>query len=162
VVVEGSEPEEATMTVSTSTQRRWFTSYVQSLMSTIMEEPVEPDGDGDFPVPGDTAQAWVRATSHEPWGVQVFAAAAHNVPLRAAVLREINEINGSDPAIRVAFHAPGSVMVDYRLFADAVTEDNLRAVIGRVLSVADRIGPMLTALHGGTTPLTATPSQSEL
>src|SRR3954471_19125271 len=110
VVVEGSEPEEATMTVSTSTQRRWFTSYVQSLMSTIMEEPVEPDGDGDFPVPGDTAQAWVRASSHEPWGVQVFAAAAHNVPLRAAVLREINEINGSDPAIRVAFHAPGSVM----------------------------------------------------
>jgi hypothetical protein len=150
------------MAVSTSTQRRWFKSYVQSLLVAIMEESVEPDADGDFPVHGDTAQAWVRPATAEPWGVQVFAVAAHNVPMRAAVLREINEINGTDPAIRVALHAPGAVMVDYRLFADAVTADNLRAVIGRVLAVADRIGPMLTAVHGGTTPIAATPSPSDL
>jgi len=156
------ESEEATMTVSTTTQRRWFTSYVSSLMGAILAEPVQPDGDGDFPVHGHTAQCWVRPTAQEPWGVQVFALAAQNVPLRAAVLREINEANGSDPAIRVAFHAPGSVLVDYRLFADAVTEDNLRAVIGRVLAVADRIGPLLTAVHGGTTPIAATSSPSEL
>jgi hypothetical protein len=53
-------------------------------------------------------------------------------------------------------------MVDYRLFADAVTEDNLRGVLGRVLTVADRIGPMLTGVHGGTTPIAATSSPSEL
>ena len=149
------------MSVSTSTQRRWFKNYVQSLMTAIVEEPVTPDGDGDFPLHGQTAQAWVRPATAEPWGVVVFALAAQDVPLRAAVLREINEINGSDAAIRVAFHPPGSVMVDYRLFADAVTEDNLRAVIGHVLAVADRIGSMLTAVHGGTTPLAAS-SPSEL
>jgi hypothetical protein len=162
VVVEMILPEETTMSVSTATQCRWFTSYVQSLMAAIMEEPVEPDGDGDFPVPGETARAWVRPAAREPWGVQVFALAAQDVPMRAAVLREINEVNGSDPAIRVAFHSSGSVMVDYRLFADAVTEDNLRGVLGRVLTVADRIGPMLTAVHGGTTPIAATSSPSEL
>ncbi len=128
------------MSVSISTQRRWFKSYVQSLLVAIMEEPVEADGDGDFPVQGETAQAWVRPSAAEPWGVQVFALAAQNVPPRAAVLREINEINSSDPAIRVALHSPGAVTVDYRLFADAVTEDNLRAFIGQVLAVADRIG----------------------
>ena len=150
------------MSVSSSTQRRWFQSYVQSLLVAIMEEPVEADADGDFPVHGDTAQGWVRPSTGEPWGVQVFALAAQNVPPRAAVLREINEINGSDPAIRVALHSPGAVMVDYRLFADAVTEDNLKAVIGRVLAVADRIGPMLTAVHGGATPIAATSTASEL
>ena len=143
------------MSVSTTTQRRWFTGYLQSLLVAIMDEPVEPDADGDFPVQGQTAQGWVRPATGEPWGAQVFALAAHNVPMRAAVLREINEVNGSDAAIRVAFHAPGSVMVDYRLFADAVTEDNLRAVIGHVLAVADRIGPMLTTVHGGATPIAA-------
>jgi hypothetical protein len=88
VVVEMILSEEATISVSTSTQRRWFTSYVQALMAAIMEEPVEPDGDGDFPVPGETAWAWVRP-------------------------------------------------------------------------VADRIGLMLTAVHGGTTPIAATSSPSE-
>jgi hypothetical protein len=143
------------MSVSTTTQRRWFRSYVQSLLVAIMEQPVEPDADGDFPVHGHTAQAWVRPATGEPWGAQVFALAAQKVPMRAAVLREINEVNASDAAIRVAFHDPGSVMVDYRLFADAVTEDNLRAVVGHVLAVADRIGPLLTTVHGGATPITA-------
>ena len=148
------------MTVTTSTQRRWFKSHVESLMTTILEEPIDYDDDGDIPIQGETARAWVRVAAGEPWGVQVFALAAHSVPVKLAVLREINEINGSDPAIKVAMHEPGSVMVDYRLFADAVTEDNLRAVLGRVLAVADRIGPTLTAVHGGSTPIPAraTPS----
>ena len=149
------------MSISTSTQRRWFKNHVQSLMAAILGEPVAPDGDGDFPLHGHTAQAWVRPATGEPWGVLVFALAAQNVPMRAAVLREINEINTSDAAIRVALHSGGTVMVDYRLFADAVTEDNLREVIGHVLAVADRIGSMLTAVHGGTTPLAAS-SPSEL
>lgn len=149
------------MSISTSTQRRWFQTYVESLMTAIMGEPAHADPDGDFPVHGHTAQAWVRPATAEPWGVQVFALAAQNVPGRAAVLQEINEINGSDSAIRVALHS-GAVMVDYRLFANAVSEDNLRAVIGRVLAVADRIGPVLAAVHGGTTPIAATSSSSDV
>lgn len=149
------------MSVSTDSQRRWFIQHVQSLMTAILDEPVEPDSDGDFAVVGTTSLLWVRPVARDPWSVQVFATAAYGVPGRAAVLQEINEVNGSDPAVRVAWHAPGGVTVDYRLFADAVTEDNLRAVVGRVLNVADRIGPMLTAVHGGTTPRTATTSPSE-
>jgi hypothetical protein len=149
------------MSVRSSTQHRWFTHYVQSLMTTILDEPVEVDRDGDIPLHGQTAHAWVRVSAAEPWGVQVFALAAHSVPVKAALLRELNEINGSDPAVKVALHEPGSVMVDYRLFADAVTEDTLRDVITRVLAVADRIGPMLTAVHGGSTPIEVEPSTSE-
>ena len=148
------------MSVSTHTQQRWFASHVQSLMSTIQGQPAEPDGDGDFPVQGTSAHGWVRPDQSEPRGVHVFALAAHGLPQRLAVLREINEVNAADPAIRVVLHGEGSLMVDYRLFADAVTEDNLRAVIGRVLTLADRLGPMLTALHGGSTPTGQQPSAS--
>ena len=52
-------------------------------------------------------------------------------------------------AIKIAIHAGGSVMVDYRLMADAVTEDNLREAVTRVIMVADEIGPMLSAVYGG-------------
>jgi hypothetical protein len=152
--------EEAAMSVSTHTQQRWFASHVQSLMSTIQGQPVEPDGDGDFPIQGTSAQGWVRPERREPSGVHVFALAAHGLPPRLAVLREINEANAADPAVRVVLHDDCWLMVDYRLFADAVTEDNLRAVIGRVLTLADRLGPVLTALHGGSTPAGQQPSAS--
>ena len=141
------------MSVTTTTQRRWFANYVQSLMSAILDEPAEPDGDGDIAVSGETCQCWVRADAREPWGVQIFAIAAHGVPIRAATLREINDINGNYTAIKVAIHAGGSVMVDYRLMADAVTEDNLREAVFRVIMVADEIGPMLSAVYGGETPI---------
>ena len=149
------------MSVTETTQHQWFQTYVRTLMSAILGEPAQQDGDGDFFVTGDTAQAWVRVETSEPLGVQVFAIAATGVPAKLAVLREINEANLADPAIRVVLPSHGSLMVDYRLFADAVTEDNLRAVIGRVLAVADRIGPMLTAVHGGSTPISVQPSASE-
>jgi hypothetical protein len=149
------------MSVTPTTQHEWFHSFVSALMSTIVPEPVVPDSDGDIPVHGDTAQAWVRVEAREPWGVRVFALAAVDVPAKAAVLREINAANVADRGVRVILTPNGSVMVDYLLFADAVTQDNLRAVIGRVLSVADEIGPVLAAVHGGTTPIAPQPSPSE-
>ncbi|MCW2811359.1 MAG: putative sensory transduction regulator [Friedmanniella sp.] len=148
------------MSISTETQHRWFTTYVQALVTAIGGGPVAPDVDGDFPVHGDTALGWVRPELQEPYGVQVFALAAQDVPKRAAVFREINEINAGDPAIRVVMRGHGCVFVEYRLLADAVSEDNLRAVVGRVLQVADGIGPMLAALHGGGTPNDPQPSVS--
>ena len=141
------------MNVTTTTQRRWFANYVESLMSTILEEPAERDSDGDIPIHGETSQCWVRADAREPWGVQILAVAAHGVPVRAATLREINDINATYTAIKVAIHPEGLVMVDYRLMADAVNEDNLREAISRVIMVADEIGPMLSTVHGGQTPI---------
>ncbi len=149
------------MSVTDTTQHQWFRSYVQTLMSAILEEPAQQDADGDYSVQGETAQAWVRVDTNEPLGVQVFAIAATGVPAKLGVLREINDANLADPAIRVVLPPHGSLMVDYRLFADAVTEDNLRAVIGRVLAVADRIGPLVTTVHGGSTPISVQPSASD-
>ncbi|SDT33489.1 Putative sensory transduction regulator [Friedmanniella luteola] len=138
------------MDVRTSTQRRWLRSHLSTLLATITGEPVTADGDGDFPVRGLTSQAWVRPRTGDPWGVQVFATAARDVPARVAVLREINEQNAAHLGTRV-YWVEGLVVVDCFVFADAVTEETLTAVVGRVLHLADSIGPVLTALHGGTT-----------
>jgi len=138
------------MDVRTSTQRRWLRSHVTSLLRTMTGEPVTADGDGDYPVRGATSQGWVRLRTGDPWGVHVFAYGARGVPARAAVLREINEQNAANLGTRV-YWVDGLVVVDCFVFADAVTEETLTAVLGRVLHLADSIGPVLTALHGGST-----------
>ena len=63
--------------------------------------------------------------------------------------------------MRVFLAPTGHLVVDYLLLADAVNTDNLRAVITRVLKVADELGPMITAVHGGTTPIIPEPFESE-
>jgi hypothetical protein len=149
------------MTISSATQTQWFVNHVKTLMSTMSDEIVEADAEGDFPIHGDTTQAWVRPQTRDAWGVHVFALAAHGVPLRAAVLKELNEINARNELVRVAWHA-GAVIADYHLLADAVSEDNLRVTIGRVIAVADQIGPLLAAVHGGSTPIAVEATSSDV
>lgn len=149
------------MSVTNHTQRQWFRTHVQSLMSTILGAQVEPDADGDFLIHGDTASGWVRADGYEPMGAQIWVIAARGVPEKVATLREINQINGHELAVKVGLYDGGVVVVTYRLLADAVTAANLRAAIGRVMTVADEIGPLLTAVHGGHTPIPLEPSASD-
>jgi hypothetical protein len=153
--------EEAAMTITTATQRHWFTSHVQSLMSTIMDEPATLDAAGDIAIHGDTARGWVRPDGHEPWGVLIWAVAAHGVPIRIGTLREINDINLGELAIKAAIDKTGVVYLSYRLLADAVTEDNLRAAIHRVIAVADHLGPMLATVYGGQTSIPLEPSATD-
>ena len=44
------------------------------------------------------------------------------------------------------------VMVSYRLAAETLSELNIRGTLLHVIEVADRVGPMLAAVHGGRTP----------
>ena len=113
-----------------------------------------PDDDGDLPIHGKTSRGKVRLDIKEPWGVRVLALAARGVPMKAAVLKEINAANLSVRGIRVVLRKDGNVRVEYLLFADAVTTDNLRSVIGGVLELADELGPMLATVYGGSTPIT--------
>jgi hypothetical protein len=88
------------------------------------------------------------------WGVHIFVCAAHGVPARAATLKEINEINLAEPLVKLLLHE-GTVTATLRLVADAVTAENLAGALSRVLQVADRVGPLLVAVHGGQTPLSS-------
>lgn len=139
------------MTATISTRHDWFSNYVSATMSMLGVHA--PDDDGDLPFHGKTSQGWVRLDVKEPWGVRVFALAAHGVPAKAAVLKEINAANLSVRGLRAVLTKDGNVYVDHLLFADAVNTDNLRSVIGGVLELADELGPMLATVYGGSTPI---------
>lgn len=81
------------MTAKTSTQQEWFSNYASSTMSILGAHA--PDADGDLPVSGETCMAWVPTETSDPWGVRVFALAARNPPLKAAVYKEIRA-NGAE------------------------------------------------------------------
>jgi hypothetical protein len=139
------------MTAMTITQHEWFSNYISATMSMLGVHA--PDDDGDLPIRGTTSVGKVRLDLKEPWGVRVLALAAHGVPMKAAVLKEINAANLSVRGIRAVLTKNGEVYVDYLLFADAVSTDNLRSVIGGVLELADELGPMLATVYGGSTPI---------
>lgn len=142
------------MTATTSTQQEWFSNCVSATMSILACTPRTPTATYRCPA----TPAWRGSASRRASpGVRVFAMAAHSVPAKAAVFKEINAANTADRALRVVLASNGSVMVDYLLLADAVNTDNLRAVIARVLTVADELGPMITAVHGGSTPIVPEP-----
>ncbi len=139
------------MTATISTQQEWFSNYLSATMSVLGVHT--PDSDGDFPVHGDTSRGWVRLQTDGQWGVRVFALAAHSVPTKLAVLKEINATNLAVRSARIVLSNDGCVVVEQLLHADAVNTDNLRAVIAEVLAIADDVGLMLATVYGGITPI---------
>ncbi len=74
----------------------------------------EVDGDGDWVVRGRTSHGWVRPITTGPGGAVVEVVGAVGVPAKAAVLRELNDLNaapprfGSPAASRAWWWRPGS------------------------------------------------------
>jgi hypothetical protein len=134
----------------------WFHNYVRDVLGEVVDHPVLADSDGDFPVHGETSTGWVRPEPTTPWGVQIIVYAALAVPVKAATLKEINQINLAERLVKVVLLPEGVVVVNLRLFADAVTEENLGGALIKVMQVADRVGPLLVAVHGGHTPIPMT------
>ena len=144
------------MTVTISTQQEWFSNYVSATMSILGVHA--PDADGDLAGPGrDVPGVGPRSRPRALGRARVRAGGATACPPKAAVYKEINAATWPTAACGSSWPTNGSVMVDYLLLADAVNTDNLRAVIGRVLEVADELGPMLAAVHGGSTPIAPEP-----
>lgn len=149
------------MSVSKSSHTAWFSSHLRLMLSEVLETDVVPDGDGDFPVHGITGRGWVRPICGGPWGVQIVIMAAHEVPDRVAVLREINDVNSSDMAVRVARWSNGTVAATCFLLAEGLVAENLVGAVSRTIGVADGLGPMLVAVHGGQLPVESTSQDSE-
>lgn len=149
------------MTVSNESHTAWFGSHIRHLLTEALETGVVPDDDGDFPVHGTTARGWVRPICGGPWGVQIVIMAAHQVPDRVAVLRELNDVNSSDMAVRVARWSNGTVAATCFLLAEGLVAENLVGAVSRTIGVADGLGPMLVAVHGGQLPVGSASQDSE-
>lgn len=137
-----------------------FRSHVERCLQDLWERPdLLTDPDGDYPFRAVTSMCWVRV-ERDPSAVRVFAYAATGVKRSAKLLTELNELNRSARWVTLHWYA-GTVVVERALATTEVDRDSLRFALEAVVSVADEIGPMVAAVHGGGTPLESLPDNED-
>ncbi|MHB8340642.1 MAG: T3SS (YopN, CesT) and YbjN peptide-binding chaperone 1 [Mycobacteriales bacterium] len=126
-------------------------AYVTSLLREWFDlSEVVRDVDGDYPFRYGTATYYVRVLDQEPAVVRVFSVAVREVAVTADLLRELNDVNASIAFARVCVSG-GLVWVEAELWADAMDAFALGMACERIGELADRIGPSLAAVYGGST-----------
>ncbi|HEX4018235.1 MAG TPA: YbjN domain-containing protein [Frankiaceae bacterium] len=133
-------------------EMRWLRAHVRECLQEMWEVcRVEVDADGDVPFRSGSAAGWVSAVEGKPPLVRVWAHVAYGVKQNASVLRELNDINRRSRTAHV-YWDEGFVVVEQTLHADGVDVATLGQAWSAVSSVANDLGPMLAAVHGGSTP----------
>jgi hypothetical protein len=133
-------------------QITWLQSHVRQCLQEVWDVcRVQVDSDGDVPFRAGTTAGWVAAVDGEPALVRVWAHAAVGVKATVAVLREINDINRRSRTAHV-YWDDGIVIVEQAVRADTVDAATLAQAWDAVSTVANDLGPMLAAVHGGSTP----------
>src|ERR1017187_5630422 len=88
------------------------TSHVETLIERLTGiDKVRPDHDGDYPISYRSALYFVRVVQPERPVVQVFSVAVDDIPLTAALTRDLNEINSKLHFCRT-FWVLGQVLVE--------------------------------------------------
>lgn len=132
-------------------RRAWFTAHLRDIAQDTLGL-TEVDGDGDWVVRGQTSQGWLRLFATGPGGLVAEMVAAVGVPEKLAVFRELNNVNAVHPAVRLALREDGVVVASWFLPLDAVTPEVVAFALQQVGDAADHVGPLLTAVHGGSVP----------
>src|SRR3954452_25040580 len=87
------------------TELVWIRSHVELLLQQEWDQcRVYADKDGDWPYRRDTAACWVSVLGSVPIMVRIWAHAAYNVKARAAVLREINDLQSHALSVRISLN----------------------------------------------------------
>lgn len=130
-------------------------SHVERCLQDAWEcDDLVVDSDGEYPYRHGTAACYVRPDGAPQPGVTVYAFAVMEVRRRAALLAEINEINGRTRFTRIYWDAD-TVAVEAQIPWTAIDRPTLDFYTARVASVADEIGGMIAAVFGGQTPFPA-------
>jgi len=124
-------------------------SHVKELLRAAFGfEQVQVDEDGDVPMPCGTALVYASVVAQGRL-VRVWSRAAGGVRATKAVLREVNDANVHASVVRV--YAQGdAVWVEGHFPVEGLQPQDLHGLCGEVGLVADRLGQMLAAVHGGT------------
>ena len=123
-------------------------SHVKECLREGFELPqLVVDEDGDLPFTCGTARYWVTVRSVGR-KVKVWSTAVFGVKPVAAVLREVNEVNAGLQHSR-AYVSQHRLVVEGVLPVDGLTPEDLRDLCVEVGGVADQVGQMISAVHGG-------------
>ncbi len=111
----------------------------------LSEVVVDPDG--DLPFPCGTAMFYI-SLMHGGRLVRVWSRAVAGIEVRKAVLREVDEATAGMVLGRV-YTSGSSVYVEGCLPVESLQPDDLGRLAWEVGTTADRVGSMLSAVHGG-------------
>ncbi len=130
----------------------WLRSHVERCLQDLWDRrDIGADGDGDYPFRWGSAACFVRVEPGDPPLVRVWAQAAVGVKRSAKLLAELNDVNQRTRTAH-AFYADHLVVVEQPVHAGAVDRVTLQQACESVGTVADDIGTMIAAVHGGHTP----------
>jgi hypothetical protein len=123
-------------------------SHVKELARQAFElDEVVVDPDGDLPFPCGTAMFYVSVV-REGRLVRAWSRAVTGIDVKKSVLREVNEANSGLVLARV-YAAGSSIWVEGCLPVEPLRPDDLGRLCWEVGTTADRVGSMLSAVHGG-------------
>ena len=124
-------------------------SHVKELLRKAFRfEQLHVDEDGDVPLPYGTAMVYASVVARGRL-VRVWSRAAAGVKPTKAVLREGNDANAHAVVARV-YAAHGGVWVEGHFPVEGLRPKDLKQLCLEVGQLADRLGHLLTAVHGGT------------
>lgn len=89
---------------------------------------IEPDEDGDLPVPFEDDPVDIRTVDGTPAAVQVFTVLANERDPDTELLMRINELNASLRGCRM-FWVAGQVLLEADFAADDLSPEQLRTVL---------------------------------
>ena len=124
-------------------------SHVKELLRKAFGfEQVHVDQDGDVPMPCGTAMVYASVVGRGRL-VRVWSRAAAGVKPTKAVLREVNDANVSAGVARVSVQH-SAVWVEGHFPVEGLRAKDLKQLCIEVGELADHLGQLLTAVHGGT------------
>src|ERR1700710_1657720 len=112
---------------------------------------LEQDPDGDYPFRDKTCVGWVRVEPERPALVRVFVHAAYQVKRSAALLAEINTLNGRSRLATVSW-SDGVVSVSCASPGESLDRMGLRLALDSVTRVAEDISELIATVFGGHLP----------
>lgn len=137
----------------------WIRSHVERCLQQVWGHEPEPDADGDVSFRYGSAEGWVMVLDGNPPTVHVFAHVVEGVKRTSKLLIELNDTQRAvGPAL---FWYDGTVIAHEVLSPHGLTSESLSMALSDVGDLADHHGPLLAAVHGGTTPHPATAGISE-
>ena len=124
-------------------------SHVKELLRTAFGfEQVLVDEDGDVPMPCGTAIVYASVVGKGRL-VRVWSRAVSGVQPTKAVLREVNDANVHAGVARV-YAQHHSVWVEGHFPVEGLRAKDLEQLCREVGDLADHLGQLLAAVHGGT------------
>ena len=124
-------------------------SHVKELLRKAFRwDQVVVDEDGDVPIACGTAMVYASVVRGGRL-VRVWSRAVSGVKPTKSVLREINDANSAAVVTRV-YAEHQAVWVEGHFPIDGLSPRDLKHLCKEVGDLADHLGPMLAAVHGGT------------